>query len=150
YTVKQLIKRGLEVRLDTRMNSCLGGKVELSDGETFEADTVVWTAGVRPHPMLDGTDLPRDAKGRVTYLPTLQVIEGDRPLPGAWAAGDCAAVPHLTSDDPDALCSPSAQHAVRQAKRLADNIIAVLRGRAPVPYRHQHAGSVASLGLYNR
>ncbi|HLU32661.1 MAG TPA: NAD(P)/FAD-dependent oxidoreductase [Natronosporangium sp.] len=149
YTVKQLRRRGLEVRLGTRMESCVGGKVELSDGETFEADTVVWTAGVRPHPMLDATDLPRDSRGRVTCLPTLQVIDGDRPLPGAWSAGDCAAVPDLTSDDPGALCSPSAQHAVRQARRLADNIVAVLRGGAPVPYRHKHAGSVASLGFYH-
>lgn len=148
YTVTQLLKRGLDVRLSTRLDSCVGGKVELSDGDTFESDTIVWTAGVRAHPMLEATDLPRDQKGRVTCLPTLQVVDGDRPLAGAWSAGDGAAVPDLTADDPDALCSPSAQHAVRQAERLADNIVAVLKGRPPVPYQHKHAGSVASLGLY--
>jgi NADH:ubiquinone reductase (H+-translocating) len=148
YTVSQLVKRGLDVRLNTRMLSCVDGKVELSDGDTFEADTVVWTAGVRPHPMLDATDLPRDDKGRVTCLPTLQVVSGDRVLPGAWSAGDCAAVPDLTADEPGALCSPSAQHAVRQARRLADNIVAAVRDHSPVPYRHQHRGSVASLGLH--
>jgi NADH dehydrogenase len=148
YTVAQLLRRGLDIRLGTRLESCVDGEVVLSDGERFEADTIVWTAGVRAHPMLAATDLPRDDRGRVTCLPTLQVADGDRPLPGAWSAGDCAAVPDLTSDQPGALCSPSAQHAVRQAVRLADNIVAVIKGRPPVPYRHRHAGSVASLGLH--
>jgi NADH dehydrogenase len=67
---------------------------------------------------------------------------------GAWSAGDCAAVPDLTADRPGVMCSPSAQHAVRQAVRLADNIALVLRGKAPVGYRHKHVGSVASLGLH--
>jgi NADH dehydrogenase len=149
YTVKQLLDRGLDIRLGTRLESCVDGKVELSDGDRFEADTIVWTAGVRAHPMLADTDLPRDDRGRLTCLPTLQVVDGDRVLDGAWSAGDCAAVPDLTAEEPGtALTSPSAQHAVRQAVRLADNIALVLRGRAPVPYRHRHAGSVASLGLH--
>lgn len=146
YTVAQLLQRGLDVRLDTRLLSCVDGKVELSDGETFEADTIVWTAGVRPHPLVAATDLPRDDRGRITCLPTLEVADGENRVPGAWSAGDCAAVPDLTA--PGQFCSPSAQHAVRQAERLAGNIVAVVRGRAPVPYRHKHAGSVASLGLY--
>jgi NADH dehydrogenase len=148
YVVSQLRRRGLEVRLGTRLESCVDGRVELSGGERFEADTIVWTAGVRAHPMLAATDLPRDGKGRVTCLPTLQVVDGERVLPGAWSAGDSAAVPDLTAAEPGTLCTPSAQHAVRQARRLADNIVAVLRGRPPTPYRHRHAGSVASLGLH--
>lgn len=148
YTLTQLRERDLDVRLNTRLLSCVDGVVELSDGDSFEADTVVWTAGVRAHPMLERTDLPRDDRGRLTCLPTLQVADGDEVVPGAWAAGDCAAVPDLTADRPGALCSPSAQHAVRQARRLAANLAAVLRGRAPEPYRHKHAGSVASLGLH--
>jgi NADH:quinone reductase (non-electrogenic) len=147
YAVKQLLERGLDIRLGTLLKSCVDGKVELSDGDQFESDTVVWTAGVRPHPMLAATDLPRDERGRVTCLPTLQVVDGERVLPGAWCAGDSAAVPDLTGTE-GAMTSPSAQHAVRQAARLADNIVAVIRGRQPVPYRHKHAGSVASLGLY--
>jgi NADH dehydrogenase len=148
YTVAQLRRQRIEVRLGTRLRSCVGGVVELSDGETFEADTIVWTAGVRAHPMLEATDLPRDDRGRLTCLPTLQVADGDRVLPGAWSAGDAAAVPDLAAAEPGALCSPSAQHAVRQGRRLADNIIATMRGRPPVPYRHRHRGSVASLGLH--
>ena len=148
YTLARLRERDLDVRLDTRLVSCVDGKVELSDGDSFAADTVVWTAGVRAHPMLEHTDLPRDERGRLICLPTLQVVNGDQIVPGAWSAGDCAAVPDLTAEAPGALCSPSAQHAVRQARQLADNLVAVLRGRAPTPYRHRHAGSVASLGLH--
>jgi NADH dehydrogenase len=148
YTVRQLLKRNLDIRLGTRLESCVDGVVKLSDGDSFPADTIVWTAGVKAHPMLEQTDLPRDEKGRLTCLATLQVVgEQERLIEGAWSAGDCAAVPDLTGP-PGTLCGPSAQHAVRQAKRLADNLVAVMRGRAPVPYRHKYAGSVASLGLH--
>jgi NADH dehydrogenase len=149
YTVEQLLHRGIDVRLETRLESCVDGVVKLSDGDSFPADTIVWTAGVKPSPMLDFTDLPRDGKGRLTCLPTLQIIGPDgKVVEGAWSAGDGAAVPDLTSTVPGALCSPSAQHAVRQAVRLADNIRAELRGKPLRDYKHKHVGSVASLGLY--
>ncbi|BCB81555.1 NAD(P)/FAD-dependent oxidoreductase [Phytohabitans flavus] len=147
YTVQQLLNRGLDIRLDTRLESCVDGVVKLSDGDSFASDTIVWTAGVKPSPMLDDTDLPRDDKRRISCLPTLQVVDGDKVVEGAWSAGDCAAVPDLTGP-PGTFCSPSAQHAVRQAARMADNIRAVIRGKEPVPYKHKHAGSVASLGLH--
>ncbi len=148
YTVRQLHKRHLDIRLGTRLESCVDGVVKLSDGDSFGADVIVWTAGVKPNPMLEHTDLPRDAKGRLTCAATLQVVGADgAAVTGAWSAGDGAAVPDLTGP-PGALCGPSAQHAVRQARRLADNIVATLDGRAPVPYQHKYAGSVASLGLH--
>jgi len=149
YTVQQLLKRRLDIRLGTLLESCVDGVVKLSDGDEFASDTIVWTAGVKPHPMLDHTDLPRDSKGRITCLATLQVVRPDGSIvDGAWSAGDCAAVPDLTSAEPGALCAPNAQHAVRQAVRMADNIRAVIRGQPPVRYRHKYVGSVASLGLY--
>jgi NADH dehydrogenase len=148
YTVQQLLKRKLDIRLGTRLDACVGGHVELSDGDSFDADTIVWTAGVKAHPMLERTDLPRDAKGRLTCLATLQVVDADgQVVEGAWSAGDCAAVPDLTKE-PGALCGPSAQHAVRQARTLADNVVAQIRGGKPAEYRHKYAGSVASLGLH--
>ena len=148
YTVKELLRRRLDIRLGTRLESCVGGLVRLSDGDSFQADTIVWTAGVKPHPMVRDTDLPLDEKGRIRCLATLQVVDADgQVVPGAWSAGDTAAVPDLTKE-PGALCGPSAQHAVRQAARLAGNLVGVLRGRAPVEYRHKYAGSVASLGLH--
>jgi NADH dehydrogenase len=149
YTVRELMRRGLDIRLNTRLESCVDGHVRLSDGEEFDADTIAWTAGVKPNPMLASTDLPRDGKGRVTCRATLQVVGPDgSTVDGVWSAGDCAAVPDLTSAEPGALCGPTAQHSVRQARRLADNMLAVLRGRAPADYRHSYAGSVASLGLH--
>jgi NADH dehydrogenase len=144
YTVRELGGRGIQVKLDTRVESLVGGHVVLSSGEEFDAETVVWTAGVRPHPLLEATDLPLDDKKRVRCTAALQVVDVD----DAWAAGDCAAVPDLSKNDPDAFTSPSAQHAVRQSKRLADNILASLRGKPVKDYRHAYAGSVASLGLY--
>lgn len=147
YTVQQLLGRGMDIRLGTRLESCVDGVVKLSDGDSFPADTIVWTAGVKPSPMLDSTDFPRDERRRITCRPTLQVVDGDRVVAGAWSAGDCAAVPDLTKE-PGNYCSPSAQHAVRQANRMADNIVNVIRGGEPVAYQHKHAGSVASLGLY--
>ncbi|MGF7238010.1 MAG: FAD-dependent oxidoreductase [Frankia sp.] len=143
YTVKQLEHRGIEVRLNTRVESLVDGHVELSDGERFDAETIVWTAGVKANPVLGATDLPLDDRGRVKANPFLQV-EG---IADAWTAGDCAAVPDLTKGEGETT-GPSAQHAVRQARRLADNIRATLRGRPITPYEHAYVGSVASLGLY--
>ena len=139
----------MDIRLGTRLDSCVDGIVKLSDGDQYAADTIVWTAGVKAHPMLERTDLPRDDKGRLTCIPTLQVVGPDgRTVDGAWSAGDCAAVPDLTSDVPGTMCSPSAQHAVRQAKVLADNVSDTIYGRAIKQYKHKYVGSVASLGLY--
>jgi NADH dehydrogenase len=144
YTVKQLLEAGIEVYLDTRVKSMTDGHVVLDDETEFDTDTIVWTAGVKPNPMLVNTDLPRDERGRVVCSAALQV-DGS---PEIFSAGDCASVPDLTKNDPDAKTSPSAQHAVRQAARLAENVIAHLRGEPVKPYQHKHAGSVASLGLY--
>ena len=145
YTAKQLARAGIDLRLSTRLESVQDGHVVLSDGDHFDADTVVWTAGVRANPMLGDTDLPTDDKGRLPCLANLTV----RDLPGVFAAGDCAAVPDLTSNEPGTLLGASAQHAVRQAKVLAANVVATIAGRELKDYRHKYIGSVASLGLYH-
>lgn len=144
YAVRQLRERGIQVRLGTRLDSAEDGHIALSDGDQFAADTVVWTAGVKPNPMLRSTDLPLDDRGRLRGTAQL-TVDG---VADAWTAGDNAAIPDLSKPDPHALCAPSAQHAVRQAKVLARNIAASLRGKPLRTYRHTYAGSVASLGLY--
>jgi NADH dehydrogenase len=98
---------------------------------------------VKASPVLTHTDLPLDEKGRLRCTADLRV-EG---VDDAWSAGDCAAVPDLTGG-PGATTGPSAQHAVRQAKHLGDNIARALAGKETVPYKHAYAGSVASLGLH--
>lgn len=144
YTVRQLEERNIEVALKTKVESMTDGDVVLSDGRSFTTDTVVWTAGVRAHPLLEASDLPIDEKKRLKCQADLRVVGVDN----AWGAGDSAAVPDLSKDDPDAVCGPTAQHAVRQAKRLGDNIVASLRGKPLTDYKHAYAGSVASLGLH--
>ena len=144
YTLAELRRRDIEVKLNTRVESVLDGHAVLDDGSSFDAGTVVWTAGVRPHPLLEATDLPLDERRRVRCRPDLRVDGVD----DAWSAGDSAAVPDLSAAEPGATCGPSAQHAVRQARRLADNLVASLRGEPLRDYRHAYAGSVASLGLH--
>jgi NADH dehydrogenase len=144
YTRRRLEDRGIEVKLNTTAKSMEDGHVVLSDGDEFDTDTIAWTAGVKAHPMLEESDLPRDEKGRVRCSAQLRVEETDN----VFAAGDCAAVPDLTAKEPGATCGPSAQHAVRQAKVLADNVLAQLRGQPLTTYRHKYAGSVAGLGLF--
>lgn len=156
YVLRELRARGIEVLLRTRLQSAIDGQVVLSDGQRFAADTVVWTAGVKANPLLAATDLPRDARGRLDCSATLQV----RGVDAAFAAGDIAAVPDLAAGpdltaarpeaegEPFAVCGPSAQHAVRQARLLARNVAAALHGRELREYRHKYAGSVASLGRY--
>ena len=143
YTLEQLRERGIECHLDTRLDSCVDGHVVLSDGTECDTETLVWTAGVKPNPLVAATGFPLDERGRLSGTATLQVVG----LRDAWVAGDSASVPDLTGA-PGATCSPSAQHAVRQAKQLADNLLAELRGKQPKEYRHKYVGSVASLGLY--
>ena len=143
YTLKELRRRRIDCKLETRLMSCVDGHVVLSDGTELDADTLVWTAGVKPNPLVSVTGFPLDERGRVKSTATLRVV-GEV---GAWAAGDSAGVPDLTGP-PGATTGPSAQHAVRQARRLGDNIVAVLRGFEPREYRHKYVGSVASLGLY--
>ena len=143
YTAALLRRRHIEVRLRTRLTSAEDGRIRLDDGEEFGAGTLVWTAGVAPSPLASRAGLPTDARGRVIVSEFLAVQGTD----DAWALGDCAAVPDLAAGG-GALCAPTAQHAWRQARRLAGNIAAVLLGGTPRPYRHASAGSVASLGLY--
>ncbi|MDI3402564.1 NAD(P)/FAD-dependent oxidoreductase [Streptomyces cavernicola] len=144
YTVRELRRRNIDVRLETRLDSCQDRVAVLDDGSRFPTRTVVWTAGVKPHPVLAATDLPRNERGRLKCTAKLALDATTH----AWAAGDAAAVPDITAAEPGTECAPNAQHALRQAKVLADNVVAALRGRPLTDYAHKYAGSVASLGLH--
>lgn len=137
-----LTARGVEVRLGVALNSCENKHVVLSDGTEFDTSTIVWTAGVKPSEALSSSDLPLGPRGHVDTRPTLQVAG----LDNVWSAGDNAQVPDL-SDFPSDWCAPNAQHAVRQAAVLADNVLASLRGKPVAEYKHKYVGSVAGLGL---
>ncbi|MEV0165360.1 NAD(P)/FAD-dependent oxidoreductase [Nonomuraea fuscirosea] len=142
WTLEQLRERGIDVKLGTRLESCEDGHVVLSDGSRFDAETLVWTAGVKPSPVVNDSDLPLDERGRLKATAMLTVAG----TPDAFTAGDAAGVPDVTN--PGQYCAPNAQHAVRQAKVLADNVVRHLRGQELVEYRHKYVGSVAGLGLH--
>jgi len=139
YAVERLRRRGIEVRLSTRLGSATDGRIVLSDGESFEADTLVWTAGVRANPVADRLGFPCVDRGRLDVDEFLRV----RGVEAAWAAGDCAAVPDLTTGG---VCPPTAQHALRQARRIAKNLLATLGGRRLKPFRYRQLGTLVSLG----
>jgi NADH dehydrogenase len=142
YTVDRLRERGIDVKLETLLKSCVDLHIVLSDGDEFDASTIIWTAGVKASPVLNATDLPLDEKGRLRARASLTVDGYD----DAWTAGDCAAVPDLTN--PGEFTAPNAQHAVRQARLLAKNIGRALQGKPLRDYRHKYIGSLASLGLH--
>ncbi|MFE2310446.1 NAD(P)/FAD-dependent oxidoreductase [Streptomyces sp. NPDC059411] len=144
YTIRELRRRGIDLRLETRLESCENRVAVLSDGARFPTRTVVWTAGVKPHPILAASDLPKTDRGRLACTSFL-TVEG---VEHAWAAGDAASVPDITAAEKGVPCAPNAQHAVRQAKVLADNLVSSLRGGLLTEYAHKYAGSVASLGFH--
>jgi NADH dehydrogenase len=149
WVLKNLASRGATVHLDTQLASAVDGKIELSTGQSFESDLIVWTAGVMANPVVRGTDLPLEERGRLRAQADLRIVdENGAVVPDAWTAGDVAAVPDLSGGGVGGFCVPNAQHAVRQGKRLAKNLVAVIRGDAPVDYFHKNLGAVAGLGLY--
>ncbi|MEN9707044.1 MAG: hypothetical protein RIS31_610 [Actinomycetota bacterium] len=147
WVVANLDNRGAKIHLNTQLQSADKGKIQLSTGESFESDVIVWTAGVMAHPYVRNTDFPLDERGRVTAKATLQIVNGEEVVPNAWTAGDVSAVPDLSGFGVGGFCVPNAQHAVRQAKLLAKNIVASLRGEGVKEYFHKPLGAVAGLGI---
>ncbi|QKV94550.1 NAD(P)/FAD-dependent oxidoreductase [Streptomyces sp. NA02950] len=143
WGLEHLQKRGIEVYLNTSMNSCVDGHVVLKNGLEVDSNTIVWTAGVKPNPALARFGLPLGPRGHVDTEPTLQVKGTDY----IWAAGDNAQVPDLAAGE-GAWCPPNAQHALRQSKVLGDNVISGMRGFPQGEYKHANKGAVAGLGLH--
>ncbi|MFB0836255.1 NAD(P)/FAD-dependent oxidoreductase [Arthrobacter halodurans] len=155
WVVGHMRSRGIEVLLNTSLAKAEGGRLELinmadkSPAGEFESDVLIWTAGVMANPMVRSTDFPIEERGRVRTGTDLRIVGEDGPIEGAWAAGDVSAVPDLTGGLPDGTCVPNAQHAVRQAKRLAKNLYAVRYGVGQVKeYKHKNLGAVAGFGAW--
>lgn len=149
WVLKNLAQRGASVHLDTQVTGAVGGNIELSTGETIPSDLIIWTAGVMANPtVVRGGDLPVEERGRIRTRADLRVGTEEEVVEGAWAAGDVSAVPDLSGGGVGGYCVPNAQHAVRQAKLLAKNLVAVLRGELPREYYHKNLGAVAGLGLW--
>jgi len=144
YATRALRDRGVRVELSTTLERVEDGCLHLSSGEALAADTLVWAAGVRPNPLAAELGLPVDDRGAIQVDATLAV----RDTPGAWAAGDCAAVPDLVAGD-GARAPATAQYAVREARTLGDNLAAAIRGDAPQPFRHRALGELITLGRHD-
>lgn len=144
YASRELRGRGIDIRLGTRLDEAGANWALLSSAERIPTRTIVWTAGVAPHPSLGSLALPLDQRGKVVVDDHMRV-EG---LRAVWAIGDCAAVPDPDKDGRGA-CPPTAQHAVRQGPAVAHNIAAEL-GVATRPRRFgYHArASFVNLGRY--
>lgn len=139
YALRQLGRRGVEVRLGERVKGATADRAELSTGEELACQTLVWAAGVAPHPLIARLDLPKGAGGRVAVDACLRSVG----RPEVWALGDCAAVPDLAREG---VCPPTAQHALRQGKVVADNVAAALAGGEPSPFKYKPLGLMAGLG----
>jgi NADH dehydrogenase len=140
YALRELRGRGIDIRLETTLEEVGADRARLSSGEVLSTRTVVWTAGVAPHPTLRRLDLPLDERGRVPVDEFLRVQGSER----VWAIGDCAAAP----DPRGGLYPPTAQHAVREGPVAARNIAAELGiGRAR-PFEYRGNASFVNLGRY--
>ena len=142
YSAAQLRRRGIEVHLRTRMESCVDGTVVLSGGAVapYRSETIVWTAGQRPDPLARRLGLATDERGRIVVDDHLRVPGHD----GVYAVGDAAAVPDPTGG----LCPATAQHAIRQGKVAGLNVAADLGAGTPTRFRYRNRGLAVTLGKH--
>ncbi|MGI9659372.1 MAG: NAD(P)/FAD-dependent oxidoreductase [Gaiellaceae bacterium] len=142
YAARHLEKQGIEIHCSTRLESVERDGVTLSTEERIGTETLVWTAGVKPNPLVAELGLPLDERGRIVVDDTL-AVDGH---PGVWALGDCAAV--ANSATPEELDPPTCQHALRQARSVARNIERLADGHEPKSYGYRMLGQVATLGRH--
>ncbi|MFM9608086.1 NAD(P)/FAD-dependent oxidoreductase [Streptomyces sp. V2] len=136
-----LRKRGVEISLGVSIEKAGAEEVTFTDGRVIPTRTLIWTAGVAASPLI-GTLGAETVRGRLAVTPEMSLPGHD----GVFALGDAAAVPDLAKGEDGAICPPTAQHAMRQGKVVADNVIATLRGLPAKPYQHKDLGLVVDLG----
>ena len=143
FATRELRGRGMEIRTNTMLASADEHSVTLSTGERIPSRLLCWTAGVRPAPVVAELGLPLDPGGRIEVDPTMRVTGTSN----VWAIGDAAAVPdpaqHRRAPSP-----PTCQHAIRQGRRVAENVAATLAGRSPKPFRYRTLGVFVDMGQH--
>lgn len=140
YISQVLSSRGVKIRVSTKVDRMTEGRIELSDGGTIESETIIIATGVLPSPLVSDLPLEKSRRGAVVVEATMRVKD----RPEIWALGDCASIPDPTGKP----YPPLAQHAMREAKQLAENLTAAIRGKPLQPFVYQTKGSLASLGHY--
>ena len=138
YAQRRLAGRKVEIRLNTRVEGFSGGAVQLSDGAAIHTSTLVWTAGTSPNPLLETIPCAKE-RGRLLVTESLEL----QAWPGVWALGDCSAA---LDRGTGRFYPPTAQHALRQGKLVAHNIIAAVRGTEKKRFRFSTIGQLAAIG----
>jgi NADH:ubiquinone reductase (H+-translocating) len=138
YSTHMLSKRrGVRIRVNSPVERITPGQVHLKD-EILEASTIVLSAGIVPSPLVAGLPIGKDKHGKIAVEATMRCKEH----PEVWAAGDCASIP-----DPSGKPYPDlAQHAMREAKVLAENIYSAVNGLPMKRFVYKTKGIMASLG----
>jgi NADH:ubiquinone reductase (H+-translocating) len=139
---RELRRRGIEVRTSTTVERVSADSLELSTGEVVPTRTVAWTAGVRPHPVVERLGLPLGEDGRIRVDRFCQVEGHD----DVWAIGDAAAVPDPAQ--PGRPSPPTCQHAIRQGRTVARNVAAALGDGAPRPFTYKTLGVFVDMGRH--
>ncbi|MDX6704245.1 MAG: hypothetical protein QOI48_91 [Solirubrobacteraceae bacterium] len=140
FAVRELRFRGIEIRTSTTLDEVTATTARLSDGELIPTRTLVWTAGVRAHPVVARFGLPLDEKGRIETDSRLQVKGFD----DVWAIGDCAAVPDPARKGMP--CPPTAQHAIRQGRVVGRNVAAAIAGNRRHKFTYKTKGVFVDMG----
>jgi NADH dehydrogenase len=140
YATQVFRKRGINVRVNTPVAKIEPGKVTLPNDDVIETDTIMLAAGVLPSPLMEKIAIDKDRKGKAVVDGTMRV----KGRPEVWALGDCASIP-----DPDGKpYPPLAQHAMREGRVLAKNLVAAKEGREPQPFVYKSLGTLAALGQF--
>jgi NADH dehydrogenase len=138
YAQRILGERGLEIITNARVTAVTHDQVTLDDGRQIASRLLVWTAGTSPHPLIAQLPCPQE-RGRLAVDETLRVKGRDE----VWALGDCALVPDFRTGKPH---PPTAQHAIREARTVARNIVASLTGRPLRRFDFKTIGQLAAIG----
>jgi NADH dehydrogenase len=138
YAQAELQERGIEIVLNTRVAGVSDASVTLTNGTVIRSATIIWTAGTTPNPLLQALPCSKD-QGRVVVNDYLQIPD----FPNVWAMGDCAAIIDRRTGR---LCPPTAQHALRQGRVAANNLIAAIRGRPARKFSYRTLGQMAAIG----
>ena len=139
YAQQKMKARGVTFKLNTRIADASPGRVLLNSKEEIPTETLIWTAGTAPNPLLKTLGVEVDRRGAVIVENTLAVPG----FPGLWAVGDCAAV---TDAQTGRSCPPTAQYASREARTLARNIYSNLHGKPLQPFHFDSLGALCVVG----
>ena len=142
FSHRLLVRRGIEIRLNTRIKSATAQSAILSDGAVIPTHTLVAAVGTAPNRLLDTMLCPKGARGRLLVDENLAV----QACPGVWGVGDCAAIPDLHGGG---TCPPTAQYALAEAKHVARNILATIKGEGLQPFSYKSLGVFVPLGRFS-